>query len=198
MYKGQKQLSCNLFCNYFVYHFLHIFTLILATGTFLSAGRKSSQTTALYRSVCEYYVQIASPRVCVEFARSLPMSSRHPSCSEVGTTFLTSDCCGLAWNHRLWSSMPLIWDCEEGTIAQCLAFQLPVTGFFFFFNWPLGLSRVCLDSAKCSIYFSCWAASIFCNMNAHILLHMPPYNTCMDILRSRLWVFPPLPLLSFQ
>ena len=32
----------------------------------------------------------------------------------------------------------------------------------FFFNWPLGLNRVCLDSAKCSIYFSCWAASIFC------------------------------------
>ena len=47
----------------------------------------------------------------------------------------------------------------------------------FFFNWPLGLNRVCLDSAKCSIYFSCWAASIFCNMHAHILLHMPPYNT---------------------
>ena len=118
--------------------------------------------------------------------RSLPMSSRHPSCSEVGTTLLTSDCRGLAWNHRLWSSMPLIWDCEEGTIAQCLAFQLPVTGFFF---WPLGLSRVCLDSAKCSIYFSCWAASIFCNMHTHILLHMPPYNTRMHILRSRLWVF---------
>ena len=59
----------------------------------------------------------------------------------------------------------------------------------FFFNWPLGLSRVCLDSAKCSIYFSCWAASIFCNMHAHTLLHMPPYNTRMHILRSRLWVF---------
>ena len=67
MYKGQKQLSCNLFCNYFVSLSPHI-TLILATGTFLSAGRKSSQTTALYSSVCEYYVQIASPRVCVEFA----------------------------------------------------------------------------------------------------------------------------------
>ena len=67
MYKGQKQLCCNLFCNYFVSLSPHI-TLILATGTFLSAGRKSSQTTALYSSVCEYYVQIASPRVCVEFA----------------------------------------------------------------------------------------------------------------------------------
>ena len=67
MYKGQKQLSCNLFCNYFVSLSPHI-TLILATGTFLSAGRKSTQTTALYSSVCEYYVQIASPRVCVEFA----------------------------------------------------------------------------------------------------------------------------------
>ena len=43
MYKGQKQLSCNLFCNYFVSLSPHI-TLILATGTFLSAGRKSSQT----------------------------------------------------------------------------------------------------------------------------------------------------------
>ena len=67
MYKGQKQLSWNLFCNYFVSLSPHI-TFILATGTFLSAGRKSSQTTALYSSVCEYYVQIASPRVCVEFA----------------------------------------------------------------------------------------------------------------------------------
>ena len=67
MYKGQKQLSCNNFWNYFVSLSPHI-TLILATGTFLSAGRKSSQTTALYSSVCEYYVQIASPRVCVEFA----------------------------------------------------------------------------------------------------------------------------------
>ena len=57
----------NLFCNYFVSLSPHI-TLILATGTFLSAGRKSSQTTALYSSVCEYFVQIASPRVCVEFA----------------------------------------------------------------------------------------------------------------------------------
>ena len=69
MYKGQKQLSCNLFSVAItLYHFLHIFTLILATSTFLSAGRKSSQITALYSSVCEYYVQIASPRVCVEFA----------------------------------------------------------------------------------------------------------------------------------
>ena len=79
MYKGQKQLSCNLFCNYFVSLSPHILliTLILATGTFLSAGRKSSQTTALYSSVqttalyssvCEYYVQIALPRDCVEFA----------------------------------------------------------------------------------------------------------------------------------
>ena len=67
MYKGQKQLSCNLFRNYFVSLSPHI-TLILATGTFLSAGRKSSQTTALYSTVCEYYVQIASPQVCVEFA----------------------------------------------------------------------------------------------------------------------------------
>ena len=69
MYKGQKQLSCNLFCNYFVSLSPHI-TLILATGTFLSAGRKSSQTTALYSSVCEYYIQIAFKlsRVCVEFA----------------------------------------------------------------------------------------------------------------------------------
>ena len=69
MCKGQKQLSCNLFSVAItLYHFLHIFTLILATSTFLSAGRKSSQITALYSSVCEYYVQIASPRVCVEFA----------------------------------------------------------------------------------------------------------------------------------
>ena len=147
--KGQKQISCNLFCNYFVSLSPHI-TLILATSTFLSAGRKSSQTTALYSSVCEYYVQIASPRVCAGGVRSLPKSSRQPCCSKVGTTLLTSDRRGLAWSHRLWSSMPLIRDCEEGTIAQCLAFQLPVTGFFlFFFYWPLGLSRVCLDSAKC-------------------------------------------------
>ena len=34
MYKGQKQLCCNLFCNYFVSLSPHI-TLILATGTFL-------------------------------------------------------------------------------------------------------------------------------------------------------------------
>ena len=57
MYKGQKQLSCNLFCNYFVSLSPHI-TLILATGTFLSAGRKSSQTTALYSSVCEYLYRL--------------------------------------------------------------------------------------------------------------------------------------------
>ena len=130
MYKGQKQLSCNLFCNYFVSLSPHI-TLILATGTFLSAGRKSSLTTALYSSVCKYYVQIASPRVCVEFAafqcrlatRLAPKWEQPYSRATVVH--------GLAWNHRLWSSMPLIWDCEEGTIAQCLAFQLPVTGFFF-------------------------------------------------------------------
>ena len=90
-----KQLSCNLFCNYFVSLSPHI-TLILATGPFLSAGRKSSQTTALYSSVCECYVQIASPRRSLRGVRSLPMSSRHPSCSEVGTTLLTSDCRGLA------------------------------------------------------------------------------------------------------
>ena len=56
-------------------------------------------------------------------------------------------------------------------------FSAASTRLFFFFNWPLCLSRVCLDSAKCSIYFSCWAASIFCNMHTHMLLHMPPYNT---------------------
>ena len=58
-----KLLSCNLFCNYFVSLSPHI-TLIVETSTFLSAGRKSSQTTALYSSACEYCVQIASPRVC--------------------------------------------------------------------------------------------------------------------------------------
>ena len=51
IYKGQKQLSCNLFCNHFVSLSPHI-TLILGTGTFLSAGRKSSQTTALYIAQC--------------------------------------------------------------------------------------------------------------------------------------------------
>ena len=138
MYKGQKQLCCNLFCNYFVSLSPHI-TLILATGTFLSAGRKSSQTTALYSSVCEYYVQIASPRVCMEFAAFQYVVSP-PVLLRSGDN-LNHERLSWAWNHRLWSSMPLIWDCEEGTIAQCLAFQLPVTGFFFFFNWPLNCSE---------------------------------------------------------
>ena len=55
--------------------------------------------------------------------------------------------------------------------------------FFFFFNWPLGLNRVCLDSATCTIYFSMLScqhllpASIFWKMHTHILLHKPPCNT---------------------
>ena len=102
MYKGQKQLSCNLFSVAItLHHFLHIFTLILATSTFLSAGRKSSQITALYSSVCECYWWCTD---CVAASlrgvRSLPMSSRQPSCSEVGTTLLTSDCRAFAWSHH--------------------------------------------------------------------------------------------------
>ena len=66
--KDKNNFLVTFFCNYFVSFSPHI-TLILATGTFLSAGRKSSQrTTALYSSLCEYYVQIASPQVCVDFA----------------------------------------------------------------------------------------------------------------------------------
>ena len=60
--------------------------------------------------------------------------------------------------------------------------------FFFFFNWPLGLNRACLDSAKCSIYFSCWAASIFCQHRSsarytHTHTHTHTHTYCCTSLR---------------
>ena len=151
MYKGQKQLSCNLFCNYFVSLSPHI-TLILATGTFLSAGRKSSQTTALYSSVCEYYVQIASPRVCVELQPSNVVSP--PVLLRSGNN-LTHE--RLLW-ARLKSPFVIIHAADlrlRGRHHRSVFGFSAASNRLFFFNWPLGLSRVCLDSTKCSIYFSC-------------------------------------------
>ena len=94
---------------------------------------------------------------------------------------------------------------EEGTVAQCLAFQLPaITGFFFFFfNWPgLGLNRVCLSKVLNLLFLlSCQhllPASIFCKMPTHILLHKPPYNTRTHTYCGAVVLSFPMPLLSYQ
>ena len=155
MYKGQKQLSCNLFCNYFVSLSPHI-TLILATGTFLSAGRKSSQTL---EQLCT--AQCAS--IMYRLHRRESAWSSQPS-NVVSPPVLLRSGNNLTRERLSWARLK-----SPFVIIHAADLRLPgrhyrseaVFGFsaasnrLFFFNWPLGLSRVCLDSAKCSIYFSC-------------------------------------------
>ena len=156
--KRTKLLSCNLFCNYFVSLSPHI-TLIVATSTFLSAGRKSSQTTALYSSACEYYVQIASPRVCGGGVHSLPMCESDGLAShlDLAPKWERPYSRGMSW-VRLKSPFVIIHAVDlrlRGRHRRSVFGFSAASNRLFFFIWPLGLNRVCLDSAKCSIYFSC-------------------------------------------
>ena len=192
MYKGQKQLFCNLFSNYFVSLSPHI-TLILATGTFLSAGRKSSQTvaTALYSSVCEYYVQIASPRVCVEFAafqcrlatRLAPKWEQPYSRATVVGSLEITVC-----DH------PCRWYETARHHRSVFGFSAASNRLFFLIG-PLVWAEYALTQQSAQFTFPAElpASSAICTHTYCC--------TClrgMHILRSRLWVFPPLPLLSYQ
>ena len=136
MYKGQTQLSCNLFCNYFVSLSpqCHL-TLILATGTVLSSllvenhprqqlctAQCASIMYRLHRRESAWSSQpsnVVSPPVFLRSGNNLTHERLSWARLNLKSPFVIIHAADLRLRGRHHRSV--------------FGFQLPVTGFFFFF-----------------------------------------------------------------